>query len=375
MKAVTVSQLNKYVGRLFSTDPILSQVAVKGEISYIKYHGSGHVYMTISDENSRLNCFMPAPIVIKQKEIFKEGDQVEITGSIRVYERGGTYSLNVRIIEKEGRGRLYENFLEVKNRLDKEGLFDPSKKKSLPEFPGHVGIITSETGAGARDIIKIIKTRNNFTDVTLFPATVQGPKAAEELIEALEFVDRNFSDKIDVLIIGRGGGAPEDLAAFNDENLARAVYSCKIPIISAVGHEIDFSITDFTADKRAETPTAAAQIAVPDIRELKRDLTEGMQRLHAAVSNKVMYEELSCTGIKKELENSVKAAIKEKEEQAERCRLILRENNYLSVLGNGYSIITGKNGKKITSHDDIENGETYSIYLEDGKRSYRLNRE
>ena len=265
LKPVTVSQLNEYISRILSTDPLLGNISVKGEISNLKYHSSGHVYFSMIDDSSKINCFLPASYARNLN--FQLGDGMEITvhGYINVYKKGGAYTLFIRTTEVSGEGNLSLAFELLKNKLEQEGLFDPAHKKRIPEFPRKVGVVTSATGAAVRDIIKIISSRTKLVDVTVFPVLVQGSEAAANMADTLDMINEKFRD-IDVLILGRGGGSSEDLWAFNEEKLARAVYRSDIPIISAVGHETDFSICDFVADLRAETPTAAAEIAVPDDR-------------------------------------------------------------------------------------------------------------
>ncbi len=271
LKPIKVSQLNKYIGRVMQTDPILGNVSVIGEISNLKYHSSGHVYFTLKDDAGKLNCFVTGSVEKNIRSQLADGMEVITAGYISVYEKGGYYSLNVRDIQVSGEGELALAYKAMYERLFGEGIFDASHKKQLPLFPKKVCVITSPTGAAVRDIIKIIKSRNNVVDVMVYPCVVQGDGAAVQIASAIDDVNARFNDT-DVMIVGRGGGSLEELWAFNEEIVARSIYASDIPVISAVGHETDFSISDYAADVRAETPTAAAALAVPDTFRLMNEL-------------------------------------------------------------------------------------------------------
>ena len=280
LKPVRVSQLNSYIKRILQTDPILGNVSVIGEISNIKFHGSGHVYFSLKDETSKVNCFLAADNFSRLELQLEEGLEIIASGYIYLYERGGSYSLNIRDIEISGQGNLAAEFLKLKAKLEREGLFDTAHKKDIPVFPHQVAVVTSETGAAVRDIVKTIRRKNNFTDILIYPVLVQGPDAPQEISDAIDKLNMHY-DNIDVIIVGRGGGSMEELWAFNEEIVARSIYNSHIPIISAVGHETDFTISDFVADLRAETPTAAAERAVPDtflIKEHLESLEQEMKR-------------------------------------------------------------------------------------------------
>lgn len=292
LRPVTVSQLNEYISRVLSTDPLLGNISVTGEISNLKFHGSGHVYFSLIDGNSKVNCFLPSSYAENLSYAPGDGLEVTVQGYINVYKKGGTYTLFVKNIEVSGEGNLSMAFDILKKKLDKEGIFDKEHKKPIPKFPKKLGVVTSETGAAVRDIIKIIKSRTRLTDVTVFPVLVQGQKAAADIAGTLDMINEKFPDT-DVLIVGRGGGSSEDLWAFNEEILARAVYRSEIPIISAVGHEIDITICDFAADMRAETPTAAAEMAVPDDGKLREDIELSRRNLLTQLKNKTSYYEMS----------------------------------------------------------------------------------
>ena len=365
LKPVTVSQLNEYISRVIGTDPLLGAVVVKGEISGIKYHSSGHVYFSIVDAVSKVNCFLPAEYAAGLHFQLDDGMEVILTGGISVYKKNGTYSLYVRCVEISGEGSLAIAFEKMKTKLQQEGLFAAEHKKAIPEFPEKIGVITSATGAAVRDILKILQSRNKLVDVMIFPVLVQGDEAAADIARMIDYVNEHF-DNIDTLIVGRGGGSAEDLWAFNEEVVARAVYRSRIPIISAVGHEIDFTICDLVADLRAETPTAAAQLAVPDTRELSGKLSELRDYLYVQLSNKLMYHRLLTDNLVQDMKNSLKKQIGDFENRLERCHLILEENNPGKVMAGGYSVLTTEEGKVISSVHQIEQGSHYRLRLSDG---------
>ncbi len=373
LKPVTVSQLNEYISRVLMTDPLLGNVTVTGEISNLKYHSSGHVYFSINDENSKINCFFPASYVKKLSYELGDGLQVVINGYINVYKKGGTYTLFVRTVTVAGEGNLAMAFQLLKDKLAKEGLFDPAHKKPIPEFPHKIGIITSSTGAAVQDILKIITSRNNLVDIIIFPVQVQGEGAASDMASTLDMIGSHeqFSD-IDTLILGRGGGSAEDLWAFNEEILARAVYNCPIPVISAVGHEIDFSISDFVADRRAETPTAAAEMAVPDLREIREKLEKQRDNLLSGLNSKVNTDRLKAEGYMVEIRTFMEKRMAEYSHKLETMKLLLEENNPAAVLKKGYGILEDMSGKVISSVKDIKEGGRYLLSLKDGRAVFTI---
>lgn len=277
---ITVSSLNHYISRVLGTDPLLAKITVVGEVSGLKVHSSRHVYFTLKDKSSRVNCFFPHYNVARADFIPQDGMEIIVRGQVSVYEAGGSYSINVSQVDHWGAGDLATAFQKLKEKLEDEGLFDPRHKKDLPSFPKNIAVITSATGAVLHDIVAIIQGKNQICNVRIFPSLVQGDQAPKDLIKAIQTVNQEFPET-DLIILGRGGGSIEDLWAFNDEALARAIFSSEIPIISAVGHETDFTISDFVADVRAETPTAAANLAVPDTGLLK----ERIDRLKSQLYN------------------------------------------------------------------------------------------
>lgn len=263
---ITVSQINHFIKTIFDGNPYLQKIHLKGEISNFKRHTSGHLYLTLKDEESRISAIMFRSAAASLKFTPEDGMNVLVTGRISVYPAGGNYQIYIDKMEVDGLGNLYVEFEKLKKKLQQEGLFDPAHKKEIPAFPRKIGIVTAPTGAAIKDILSTIKRRFPICETILFPALVQGASAASDVAKKIEIA--NTYD-IDVLIVGRGGGSIEDLWAFNEEIVARAIYNSHVPVISAVGHEVDVTIADFVADKRAPTPTGAAEMAVPTVSEVK----------------------------------------------------------------------------------------------------------
>lgn len=364
LRPITVTQLNDYIGRVFDSDTLLMNVAVAGEISNLKYHSSGHIYFSLNDENSKVNCFLPASYAKNLSYELGDGLEITATGKVNVYRRGGYYSLFVRNIQVAGEGNLSMAFQLMKEKLEKEGLFDPAHKKPIPVFPHKIGILTSPTGAAVKDIIKIIRSKNELVDIVVFPVQVQGEGAAQNIAETLDFVNENFDD-IDTLIVGRGGGSQEDLWAFNEEILARAIFRSEIPVISAVGHEIDFSISDFVADLRAETPTAAADIAVPDIRDISERLDKSAGEMLLHLKNRLSLGELRTEKAFDQLKSELDMLLLRRSNEIEKLKLILEHNDPHRIMERGYTIIENE-GRIIRSPEELTDGE-YDIVFRTGK--------
>ncbi len=371
LKPITVTQLNHYISRVLTTDPLLGNLTVTGEISNLKYHSSGHLYFSISDENSKINCFFPAQYARGLHYELGDGLAVIIHGYLNVYKKGGTYTLFVRSIEIAGEGNLAMAFQMLKEKLDAEGLFDPAHKKPIPRFPRRIGIVTSNTGAAVRDIIKIIESRTSLTDMIVFPVLVQGSEAAADIAATIDMINRDFDD-IDTLIVGRGGGSMEDLWAFNEEIVARAIYRSRIPVISAVGHEIDFTIADFVADRRAETPTAAAEMAVPNIRELMQRAESWQNSLMADLKKKVSYADLRAEKMFAEMRHVLQGRVNAYRHELESCRLLLDENHPYRVLRKGYAVLEDAAGRNLASIGDLRDGQSYRLKLKDGSATFRV---
>lgn len=277
----SIKEINRYIGMKLESDNLLNDVWLRGEISNFTHHSSGHMYFTLKDKDSRLKCIMFASHNRRLPFIPREGTKVIARGNVSVYERDGTYQFYATQMQPDGIGSLYLAFEQLKKRLEAEGLFHPARKRPIPRFPKAVGVITSATGAAVRDILITLGRRHPSVPVVLYPAIVQGRQAAPDIVRAIETMNRY--GEVDVLIVGRGGGSLEELWAFNEESVARSIAASKIPVISAVGHETDFTIADFVADLRAPTPTAAAELAVPHVEELKAQLEQLRQRLRQAL--------------------------------------------------------------------------------------------
>ncbi len=287
---LSVSDVNTYIKSVIDRDTFLSYVCIKGEISNLKFHTRGHLYFSLKDENSKINAVMFNYKSAGLAFTPKDGMNVEVKGRISVYVNGGSYQVTVESMREDGIGNLYILFEELKKKLSNEGLFDEVHKKKLPRIPKKVGVITAPTGAAVKDIISTINRRFPLTEITLFPSLVQGSGAKENLVRMLELAGKS---DVDVIIIGRGGGSIEDLWAFNEEVVARAIYNCPKPIVSAVGHEIDFTISDFVADLRAPTPTGAAELVVPSKLEIIRYLSDYKSRIVSVITKKISnYEEI-----------------------------------------------------------------------------------
>ena len=369
LRPITVTQLNDYIARVFDSDTLLMNVAVTGEISNLKYHSSGHVYFSLNDENSKVNCFLPSSYVKTLKYELGDGLEITATGKINVYRRGGYYSLFVRNIQVAGEGGLSMAFQLMKEKLEKEGLFDTAHKKPIPAFPHKIGILTSSTGAAVKDIVKIIRSKNELVDIIVFPVQVQGDGAAADIAGMLKFVNDNYDD-IDTLIVGRGGGSQEDLWAFNEEILARAIYDSRIPVISAVGHEIDFSISDFVADLRAETPTAAADIAVPDIKELVDRLDKFSSEMLLNLKNVLRVGELKVEQAYSRMKQDMDLLLLNRYNEIERFKLILEQNDPHRIMERGFTVIE-RDGHVIRTPQELKDGE-YDIVFRSGKVRVRI---
>ncbi len=368
MKPITVAQLNSYVKRVLSGDPVLSNVSVEGEISGVKYHPTG-VYFTLKDASSKLSCYISPSTSRNLTVELTDGLKAVAHGSVSVYERGGTYSLYIRDIEPAGVGALAEAFEKLKKKLEAEGLFDPAHKKPLPTFPKKVGVVTSPTGAAVSDIKKIITAKNDFVDILVYPVLVQGPGAPADIAAAIDYINANMTD-VDVLIVGRGGGSIEELWAFNEEIVARSIYASEIPVISAVGHETDFTIADFVADRRAETPTAAANMAVPDTNELRMYLEDRKNLLLDNLKQNIASKEerIRLAGLDA-MKREMLSKIAIYELKCKGCRETLSQLNPLGILGRGYAAMMDSSGKLISSADAVAAGDKVRARLKDGEIS------
>ena len=382
----TVRQVNSYIKNMFAQDFMLNRIYVKGEVSNLKYHTSGHIYFSLKDESGTIACVMFAGSRSGLSFRMEEGQQIIVLGVVDVYARDGKYQLYARKIVRDGVGLLYERFELLKKELQEMGMFAPEYKQKIPKYIRRLGVVTAPTGAAVRDIINITKRRNPFVQIILYPALVQGEGASESIVKGIHALE---AEKVDVMIVGRGGGSMEDLWAFNEEKVARAIFECSTPIISAVGHETDFTIADFAADLRAPTPSAAAELAVDDYRSVIEAVSIYRQRLYRAMSGKMdlyrsrlehfqtKFAYLSPENRLREqrqrladLENAVQNGMNRKL-QDERHRLSVYLERFaglspLKKLNQGYSYVADKYKKTLTSVEQVQNGDTIYISVTDG---------
>ena len=394
MKPISVSQLNAYIKRVLQTDPLLNQVAVLGEISNLKYHDSGHVYFSLKDQGGKMNCFLPSGVASSMTIELEDGMEIIAIGNVSVFERGGYYSLQIKAVEISGMGDLGAAFEALKKKLLSEGLFDASHKKSISGFPSKIAIITAQTGAAVQDMIKIITGRNEVVDILIIPVLVQGPGAAASISEGIRIVNTKYPE-VDTIIVGRGGGSLEELWAFNEEVVARAIYASTIPIISAVGHETDVTISDFVADVRAETPTAAAVLAVPDTKELRSYLDfldsklqenlkywvdkkyERLSRLDLSSFRKGILDRIELLSLrnlkhKEQMYQQIEKHVERLSTQITQSRLVLEHLNPKSIMGLGYAALTTADGILVTSTESLQVDNPISVILRDGKLETRI---
>ena len=390
-KYITISQLTRYIKYKIDNDVNLGQVFIKGEISNFKAHSRGHYYFTLKDETSRINAIMFASQTKTLKFMPEDGMKVLVTGKISVYEATGGYQIYVSDMIEDGVGNLYVAYEQLKKKLEKEGLFDTSKKKKIPRIPTKIGVITAPTGAAIRDILSTIKRRFPLTEVLLFPALVQGKEAASSIVSQIKNAE-NYD--IDTLIVGRGGGSIEDMWCFNEEEVAYAIYNCKIPVISAVGHEIDFTIADFVADLRAPTPTGAAELAVPDINEIVEDLKYMDNFISSEINRKINTCEREIKYIseskyfvnvlnlfdsykdriniiEEKIENQIKNKVTSKEKELKYIENHLESLNPNNILSKGYSIIY-KDGKAITDITELNKEDNINIKIKGGEVAAKI---
>lgn len=386
-KILTVSQLNDYVKMLIDSNPMLGNIWVRGEVSNLTFHTSGHLYFSVKDEKSRVSAIMFRTNAVKLKFRPENGMKVVLHGRVSVFPRDGVYQIYVTSIEPDGIGALYIAYEQLRRRLEAEGLFDERIKKALPKIPSAVGVITSPTGAAVRDIINVTARRFPFAKIILFPSLVQGDGAESNLIEGIRYF--NSARSADVIIIGRGGGSIEDLWAFNSELLAREIRMSAIPVISAVGHETDYTICDFAADRRAPTPSAAAELAVPDAVELKRKLGNVTARIENLVSREIKHirerlkllsesrvltnptayiedKRVLLVSLSRDIERGLSASVREKKNQYIRISTVLQALSPLKVISKGYSAVFNDEGKLVKSIKDVDNGDRVAFRVSDG---------
>ena len=383
----SIRQVNLYISNMFRQDFMLNRIYVKGEVSNCKYHTSGHIYFSLKDDSGSLACVMFAGNRSGLKFQMQNGQSVIVLGSISVYERDGKYQLYAREIIQDGMGLLYEKFQALKQELEEMGMFALEYKQPIPAFSRRVGIVTAPTGAAIRDIMNISYRRNPYVQLILYPALVQGEEAADSIVRGIELLDQSH---VDVIIVGRGGGSMEDLWAFNEEKVARAIFQCETPVISAVGHETDFTIADYVADLRAPTPSAAAELAVADMAAIQGQLLDMQQRLQNRMSERLsdrkkelehLQEKLKyvspqhqiqekyqrLTDIEEELQMLMQQTMKERRHQLMIYVERMKGMSPLEKLSQGYSYTVDARGKKITATEQVQPGDLLQIYVSDGQ--------
>ena len=382
----TVAQVNQYIRNMFAQDILLTRLYVKGEVSNCKYHSSGHLYFSLKDESGVLRCVMFASDRRGLNFRLENGQMVIAFGQVGTYPRDGAYQLYAREIRQDGLGVLYERFQALKTELEQMGIFSPEYKQPIPDDVRRLGIVTAPTGAAVRDMIQIARRRHPGIEIILYPAKVQGEGAKESIVRGLQVLDQAG---VDVIIIGRGGGSIEDLWAFNEECVARAVFACKTPVISAVGHETDTVISDFVADLRAPTPSAAAELAVPDMQQVLRRIREKRDRLSSVMQQRLSFERMhleksraklavfnprrTLTEMRHthaDLQEKLRRAMLLQTQQAKREAALrterLNERSPLRHLTHGYAYVSSFTGERISRIKDAAEGERWRVFFRDG---------
>lgn len=388
----TVGQINSYIGNMFNQDFALNNIGIKGEVSNCKYHSSGHIYFSLKDSTGVISCVMFAGNRRGLKFQMKEGQKVVVIGKVSVYERDGRYQMYAREITLDGEGDLFRKYEELKRELEEMGMFAEEYKKTIPRYAFKVGIVTASTGAAIQDIINISTRRNPYVELVLYPAIVQGIEAAPSIVQGIQCLDRM---NLDVIIVGRGGGSIEDLWAFNEEIVARAIFECDTPIISAVGHETDTTIADYVADLRAPTPSAAAELAVFEydefvneidsyryeigrrlkmLLERKRNTIRQYELILGKKSprNSLMQKTQYLVDIENRLRNSMEFKLMDRKHRLSIYSERLKGLSPLDKLSKGYAYVTNSDGKALKSVDNISENELIDIYLKDGSVQARV---
>lgn len=387
MTTFKVKEVSKYISNVLRRDSFLSNISVEGEVSNFKKSG-GHSYFSIKDDEAMLKCVVFKTIPIAQSLNLTDGQKVVVTGTVMTYEKGSYYQILCKNVEEVGRGNLYEQFLALKEKLSKEGLFNSELKKPIPKFPKNIGVVTAKNGAAIRDILNTLRRRYRIANIYFYPAKVQGIGASDEIALGVKYLDS--LDFIDTIIVGRGGGSFEDLNAFNDENLIRTIFNCKKPVISAVGHEIDTMLTDYVADKRAATPTAGAELSSVSMDEIKEFLNQAEKKLNKNILEEISAEKVQLEHFKKELEYYNPAnritTLKEnlenlKKSLDEKIVSIFKYNKQLldfkrqsleiinpnSILDRGYSIIYNEKNEIVKDIKNVNVGDSLKLKVSNGE--------
>ena len=387
IKTLSVSEVNNYIKKILDNDFILNNLSVKGEISNLKYHTSGHIYFSLKDSNGKINCVMFKGKAYELDFKLEEGMEVVISASCSIYPMNGSLQLYCNNIRKEGLGELHIKFEELKAKLLKAGYFDEEYKKSIPLMPMRIGVVTSETGAVIKDIINVTRTRSSLVDIVLYPAQVQGEGAYKSIIKGIKYF--NLKKNVDVIIIGRGGGSIEELWNFNEEELALEIFKSKVPIISAVGHEVDFTIADFVADIRASTPSQAAELAVPLESEILQRINQSKIRMEELIINRLSEEKikinslskilklnsplnkivnsyLEVDGLKDRLTRTMANKVENEKLKLGSLNDMLQAYNPMNLLSKGYAIVQDNNKNVISEKEKLNKEIEINIILKDG---------
>ena len=382
----TVKQVNSYIKNMFTQDFMLNRIYVKGEVSNCKYHTSGHIYFSLKDESGTIACVMFAGQRGGLSFHMREGQQIIVLGSVNVYERTGSYQLYAQEIRLDGEGTLYEKYQMLKQELEEMGMFAPEYKKAIPRYAKQIGVVTAPTGAAVRDIMNISARRNPYVQLLLYPAQVQGEGAKESIVRGIRMLE---TKNVDVIIVGRGGGSIEDLWAFNDECVARAIFDCQVPVILAVGHETDVTIADYVADLRAPTPSAAAELAVWDYRQLQGYLDECRLRMNRSMTGTIRINRLRLKELDVrlsylhprhklqdqqqrliELEEELRTLMRDRVKEARhRLAIQIEKLNGLSPvrkLNQGFAYVEEADGGVVKSIRQVEKGDELTVYVTDG---------
>ena len=362
----TVAQVNSYIRNMFTQDFMLQKVRIRGEISNCKYHTSGHIYFTLKDEKSAISCVMFSSDRRGLPFRMTEGQQVIVSGSVDIYERDGKYQLYARQIELDGIGALYERYERLKAELAERGMFAEEYKRPIPRYIKVLGVVTAETGAAVRDIINVATRRNPYVQVILYPAIVQGEAAAPSIINGIRALERL---QVDTIIVGRGGGSIEDLWAFNEEAVAQAVFDCSVPIISAVGHETDVTITDFVADLRAPTPSAAAELAVCDFGQLEERMEAaqyGVRLRYLSPLYILRTKKTQSVSLEERLQAAMERRLQEARHSLALYAAQMKGLSPLEKLSQGYAYASDADGRTLSSVEQVEVGEQIRVYVKDG---------
>lgn len=382
----TVKQVNSYIKNMFTQDFMLNRIYVKGEVSNCKYHTSGHIYFSLKDESGTIACVMFAGQRGGLSFHMREGQQIIVLGSVNVYERTGSYQLYAQEIRLDGEGTLYEKYQMLKQELEEMGMFAPEYKKAIPRYAKRIGVVTAPTGAAVRDIMNISARRNPYVQLLLYPAQVQGEGAKESIVRGIRMLE---TKNVDVIIVGRGGGSIEDLWAFNDECVARAIFDCQVPVISAVGHETDVTIADYVADLRAPTPSAAAELAVWDYRQLQGYLDECRLRMNRSMTGTIRINRLRLKELDVrlsylhprhklqdqqqrliELEEELRTLMRDRVKEARhRLAIQIEKLNGLSPvrkLNQGFAYVEEADDGVVKSIRQVEMGDELTVYVTDG---------